>query len=88
MQAQDAHEAVRPASVTLAPQVIHDDLTNDQFRLYDLIWRRAGASQMASAVFLSTTVDLSSGEYLFRVNGIEPQFEGFQAVFCACIYKK
>ena len=80
-KAQDAHEAVRPASVTLAPQVIHDDLTNDQFRLYDLIWRRAVASQMASAVFLSTTVDLSSGEYLFRVNGIEPQFEGFQAVW-------
>lgn len=80
-KAQDAHEGIRPASVNLVPQAIHDDLSNDQFRLYDLIWRRAVASQMASARFLSTTVDLTSGDYLFRVNGVEPQFDGFQAVW-------
>lgn len=80
-KAQDAHEGIRPTSVDLAPQVIRDDLSNDQFRLYDLIWRRALASQMAYARFLSTTVDLTSGEYLFRVNGVEPQFNGFQAVW-------
>lgn len=80
-KAQDAHEGIRPASVNLVPQAIHDDLSNDQFRLYDLIWRRAVASQMASARFLSTTVDLASGDYLFRVNGVEPKFDGFQAVW-------
>ncbi|MBY0584345.1 type I DNA topoisomerase [Murdochiella sp. Marseille-P8839] len=80
-KAQDAHEGILPASVNLVPQAIHDDLSNDQFRLYDLIWRRAVASQMASARFLSTTVDLASGDYLFRVNGVEPKFDGFQAVW-------
>lgn len=80
-KAQDAHEGIRPASVNLVPQAIHDDLSKDQFRLYDLIWRRAVASQMASARFLSTTIDLTSGDYLFRVNGVEPQFDGFQAVW-------
>lgn len=80
-KAQDAHEAVRPANISYVPQQIRTDLTADQFRLYDLIWRRALASQMASSEFLSTTVELLSGQQLFRVNGVEPQFDGFEAVW-------
>lgn len=78
---QDAHEGVRPSDVRLAPQRIHDDLSRDQFRLYDLIWRRAVASQMASSEVMATTVTLLSGTAVFRANGVKPVFDGFQKVW-------
>ncbi|MDD7593625.1 MAG: type I DNA topoisomerase [Peptoniphilaceae bacterium] len=78
---QDAHEGIRPSDISLAPQSIHDDLSRDQFRLYDLIWRRAVASQMASSEVLSTSVTLLSDTAVFRANGVKPVFDGFQKVW-------
>ena len=78
---QDAHEAVRPTDVSRDPQSIRSYLTNDQFRLYDLIWRRALASQMKSASYKATSVDLVNSGAIFRVNGVEPNFDGFQKVW-------
>lgn len=78
---QDAHEAIRPSNVNLTPDRIQEDLTEDQYRLYDLIWRRALASQMKSARSKSTRIDLASNDYIFRVNGMEPVFDGFQRVW-------
>ncbi len=79
--AQDAHEAIRPSNVYFAPQAIQESLSSDQFRLYDLIWRRAVASQMASSSFEATTVDLGSGDSVFRINGVKPEFDGFQKIW-------
>lgn len=79
--AQDAHEGIRPSYVNRQPNSIKSYLSPDQFKLYDLIWRRAVASQMKSATFKSTTVKLSSNGYEFRINGIEPVFDGYQKVW-------
>lgn len=78
---QDAHEAIRPTQVSRTPDQVRDDLTNDQYRLYDLIWRRAVASQMKQSRSKSTRVDFNSNGYIFRVNGVEPVFDGFQKVW-------
>lgn len=79
--AQDAHEGIRPSSAFRDPQSMSAYLSRDQFRLYDLIWRRAVASQMKSAVYKSTLVKLDNQGYEFRVNGVEPVFDGFQRVW-------
>lgn len=78
---QDAHEAIRPADVRISPEEARQLLTSDQFRLYDLIWRRALASQMKASSYRSTSVDLLNGPYLFRVNGAQPVFDGFQKLW-------
>jgi DNA topoisomerase-1 len=78
--AQDAHEAVRPTDVNRAPELIKSDLTRDQFRLYDLIWKRFVASQMTPEVSEVTTVSIEAGEYLFRATGSKVLFKGFTAV--------
>lgn len=78
---QDAHEAIRPSDVGLTPQMLRDDLSPAQFKLYDLIWRRAVASQMAPSVYRQTAIELEAGEAIFRSNGIEPEFDGFQKVW-------
>lgn len=79
--AQDAHEAVRPAFVELNPMEIRDSLTDDQYKLYNMIWKRSLASQMTPSISKSTKLDMLSGDMLFRVNGIEQEFDGFQLVW-------
>jgi len=78
---QDAHEAIRPTSVTREPNAIKGFLTRDQFKLYKLIWERFIASQMSPAVFDTTSVDISAGKYIFRVAGSIMKFAGFMQVY-------
>jgi DNA topoisomerase-1 len=78
---QDAHEAVRPTDVARTPESLRDQLDPGQYRLYDLIWRRFMASQMAAARFLNTRASLAAGDYLFRASGSVLQFDGFQKVW-------
>ena len=79
--AQDAHEAIRPSNVSLLPEEIHKDLTEDQFRLYRLIWSRFMASQMASAVYDSVTIDALSAGYVFKASSSSLKFAGFTRVY-------
>ncbi|MBQ3030669.1 MAG: type I DNA topoisomerase [Agathobacter sp.] len=78
---QDAHEAIRPSDINRTPSDIKDSLTRDQFRLYQLIWKRFTASRMASAVYETTTVKLGAGEYVFSVSTSRLAFEGFMSVY-------
>ena len=79
--AQDAHEAVRPTSAGRTPGSLRSHLSSDQYRLYDLIWKRFIASQMNPAILDQTTVDISAGDYLFRATGSVVKFKGFMAVY-------
>ena len=79
--AQDAHEAIRPSNVNITPDQIKGSVTNDQFRLYRLIWSRYVASQMAAAIYDSVTVDALSAGYVFRANHSAVKFQGFLAVY-------
>ncbi|MDR3310174.1 MAG: type I DNA topoisomerase [Oscillospiraceae bacterium] len=79
--AQDAHEAIRPSNPSLAPDEIKQNLTQDQYRLYKLIWSRYLASQMSPAVYDSVTVDAESAGYVFRANHTAVKFPGFMAVY-------
>lgn len=83
--AQEAHEAIRPTSVMRDPQSIRRHLSNEQFRLYDLIWKRMVASQMEDAIFDSTSVRIGAAgktaEYEFRANGSVLKFAGFRALY-------
>ncbi|NLA88061.1 MAG: type I DNA topoisomerase, partial [Clostridiales bacterium] len=78
---QDAHEAIRPSNVFLTPEKIKGSLTNDQFKLYRLIWSRFVASQMTSAVYDSVTVDVVSAGYVFRATNSSIKFAGFTAIY-------
>ena len=77
---QDAHEAIRPTSVTREPKAIKEYLSRDQFRLYELIWNRFVASQMNPAQVDVTRIDIAGGDYLFRATGSVLIFEGWQKV--------
>jgi DNA topoisomerase-1 len=79
--AQDAHEAIRPTSIYRTPESVAEFMTNDQLRLYRLIWMRMVASQMAPAVFLVTTADIEANAYIFRATGSVVVFDGFMAVY-------
>jgi DNA topoisomerase-1 len=80
--AQDAHEAIRPTSVFRTPESLAGILKRDELRLYQLIWERFVASQMAPAVFDQTTVDINSAKrYTFRATGSVLKFAGFTAVY-------
>ncbi len=79
--AQDAHEAIRPANMSLEPAKIRRMLTADQYRLYKLIWNRFVASQMASAEIAAVTISFNSGEYIYRASGSTVKFPGFLAVY-------
>ena len=81
--AQDAHEAIRPTDPSRRPEHVRKYLSADQFKLYELIWRRFMASQMAAAVFDTTTVDFDLGRYLFRSTGSVVKFEGFLVLYRA-----
>lgn len=79
--AQEAHEAIRPTSVYRTPEEVKPFLTADQFRLYQMIWQRAVACQMAPARFDTTSVDIVVGKGVFRVTGQVQTFAGFLSVY-------
>jgi DNA topoisomerase-1 len=79
--AQDAHEAIRPTSVARTPEEVKPYLSRDQYRLYKLIWERFVASQMASAVLDTMTVDIAAGDEVFRAVGSKVKFPGFMKVY-------
>ncbi len=80
--AQEAHEAIRPSSIKRTPSLLKETLTQDQFKLYDLIWKRALASQMAEAILDTVTIDFQAGEnHLFRANGSVIVSPGFLSVY-------
>ena len=80
--AQEAHEAIRPTSVFRTPESVKEYLTSDQFRLYELVWKRAIASQMKSAVMDTTSIDLGEkGLHTFRVTGSTIAFPGFMSLY-------
>ncbi len=79
--AQDAHEAIRPARVTLLPAEIKSYLTSDQFKLYKLIWERFVASQMESAKLDTLNIDFESAGHLFRTGGYTVSFQGYMAFY-------
>lgn len=81
--AQDAHEAIRPSQVNLefSPERVKPYLSRDQYRLYELVWKRFLASQMENAVFDSTRVDIEADKCIFRTTGSIIKFEGFLALY-------
>ena len=79
--AQDAHEAIRPTYPDIAPEEIKEHLTNDQYKLYKLIYERFMASQMAPAVFNTMAVSINANNYNFKANGQSLKFKGFMAAY-------
>mgnify|MGYP006278305055 FL=1 len=81
-KAQDAHEAIRPTSVYNTPEKIRHFLTEDQFKLYELIWKRFVASQMAQALIDQKTVSIKAGgKYILTVGGSTVAFPGFMSIY-------
>lgn len=78
---QDAHEAIRPTDVSRTPAAVKDSLTRDQFRLYQLIWRRFVASRMQPAKYETTSVKIAAGKYRFTVSASKIIFDGFRTVY-------
>ncbi len=78
---QDAHEAIRPTSVMRQPDGIRDSLSNDQYKLYNLIWRRFVASQMSDAVYETLTIKANIEEYIFTATGSKQIFDGYTKVY-------
>lgn len=78
---QGAHEAIRPTSLERTPNSIQSFLNHDQFRLYDLIYRRFLASQMADAVYSTTDIEIKGGDYEFKAQAIKQKFDGFEKVY-------
>lgn len=78
---QDAHEAIRPTYVDLTPAAVKDSLSRDQFRLYQLIWKRFVASRMNGARYETTSVKIDAGSYRFTSSGSKIVFPGFLSVY-------
>ena len=78
---QDAHEAIRPTDITRTPVTVKESLSRDQFRLYQLIWKRFTASRMSAAKYETTSVKISAGEYTFTVAASKIIFDGFMSVY-------
>ncbi len=79
--AQDAHEAIRPSYVDRTPDIIKPQLSNDQYKLYKLIYDRLLSSQMSQAIYDTMTVDIEAGKAGFRANGSKIRFAGFMALY-------
>ncbi len=79
--AQDAHEAIRPSDLTLEPDQIKSKLSNDQYKLYKLIWSRFVASQMASAEIDTVNAEISAGKYIFKSSGYSIKFPGYKTIY-------
>ena len=80
---QDAHEAIRPSDITRIPSEIKDSLSRDQFRLYQLIWKRFVASQMSNALYETVNVKIAAKDYRFTVSDSKRVFDGFMLVYTA-----
>ena len=80
-QVQDAHEAIRPTYIEKTPESIKKYLTNEQYRLYKLIWERFTASQCSNASVENTSIEISAGDYTFRVGASKLLFDGFMKVY-------
>ncbi len=78
---QDAHEAIRPTDVSRTPAAVKESLSRDQFRLYQLIWKRFVASRMKPARYETTSVRIAAGQYRFTVAASKIVFEGFRSVY-------
>ena len=78
---QDAHEAIRPTNILFVPSEIKDSLTRDQFRLYQLIWKRFTASRMANAVYETINVKIKADKYRFSVSASKIKFDGYMSVY-------
>ena len=78
---QDAHEAIRPTDVSRTPAMLKDSLSRDQFRLYQLIWKRFVASRMMPAVYETTSVKIAAGKYRFNVATSKIAFDGFRMIY-------
>ena len=78
---QDAHEAIRPTDLSRTPAALKDSLTREQFRLYQLIWKRFAASQMADAVYETSSVKIDGGDYRFTMSASRVTFDGFMSVY-------
>ena len=78
---QDAHETIRPTDITRTPAALKDSLTRDQFRLYQLIWKRFTASRMQPARYETTSVKIGAAEYCFTVSTAKMAFDGFRSVY-------
>ncbi len=78
---QDAHEAIRPTDITMTPARVRDSLSRDQFRLYQLIWKRFTASRMRSAVYETTAARLTAGGNEFTMTASRLKFDGFMSVY-------
>ena len=79
--AQEAHEAIRPTDPTRRPEAIRDYLSADEYRLYELIWRRFVASRMADAVYTGNQAEIQAGDLVFRASGVRLTFDGFYKVW-------
>jgi len=79
--AQDAHEAIRPTYVDINPEDIKSSLTNDQYKLYKLIYNRFIASQMSTAVYDTLTVTINANDYTFKASGQNLKFKGFMVLY-------
>lgn len=79
--AQDAHEAIRPSTIDITPDEIKPSLTNDQYKLYKLIWERFMASQMEAALLDSAVIDIKAGNCLFKTTGFTVKFDGFTRLY-------
>ncbi len=78
---QDAHEAIRPTDISRTPAALKESLTRDQFRLYQLIWKRFAASQMADAVYETSSAKIDGGDYRFTLSASRLSFDGFMSVY-------
>ena len=78
---QDAHEAIRPTDIARTPFALKESLTRDQFRLYQLVWKRFAASRMANAQYTTTSVKIDAAGYRFHVSASKKKFDGFMAVY-------
>ncbi len=80
-RAQGAHEAIRPTVADREPETLKKIITNEQYKLYKLIWQRFIASQMSQAILDTTTIDVAAGDYIFRATGAVLRFAGFMRVY-------
>ncbi|EHA1005166.1 type I DNA topoisomerase [Clostridium perfringens] len=78
---QDAHEAIRPTYVEITPEIAKANLSNDQYKLYALIWKRFIASQMATCVLNTNSLEIKNGDYTLRASGSTIKFDGFMKVY-------
>lgn len=78
---QDAHEAIRPTYIEISPEVAKSNLTPEQFKLYSLIWKRFMASQMATCILNTNSIDIINGEYKFKASGSIMEFDGFMKLY-------